>query len=143
MTELESDKPNATHDKSTLVGSDILFECPKCGKSLIIDCQGAGLNIQCPQCQNELEVPIPNGFDISKLDKEIAAAAQFSSEGLEQIRKLQDEVKELRAEKQQFIQRHADLLNEVKKVTRQLEEFHKALNKLSQINVTSATEVQE
>jgi hypothetical protein len=37
--------------------SDIKFDCPKCGKSLAIDEQGAGRNVQCPECSQAITVP--------------------------------------------------------------------------------------
>ncbi|MCS6771738.1 MAG: zinc-ribbon domain-containing protein [Kiritimatiellae bacterium] len=39
--------------------TDIVFECPKCGKSLAIDERGAGLIVRCPQCQEDIQVPVP------------------------------------------------------------------------------------
>ncbi len=36
---------------------DILFECPKCGKSLGIDERGAGLIVTCPDCGQRMQVP--------------------------------------------------------------------------------------
>ncbi len=37
--------------------SDIIFECPECGKSLAIDERGAGYIITCPDCKSEIQVP--------------------------------------------------------------------------------------
>jgi predicted RNA-binding Zn-ribbon protein involved in translation (DUF1610 family) len=37
--------------------TDIIFECPKCGKSLAIDPRGGGLMVTCPDCQTEVQVP--------------------------------------------------------------------------------------
>jgi DNA-directed RNA polymerase subunit RPC12/RpoP len=37
--------------------SDVIFECPHCGKSLVIDRQAVGLVIVCPDCQARIEVP--------------------------------------------------------------------------------------
>lgn len=39
--------------------SDILFDCPKCGKSMCIDEQGAGRVVSCPDCGAQMRVPIP------------------------------------------------------------------------------------
>ena len=64
---------HAESKNPTLEGRDILFQCGKCGRSLSIDGRGAGLNIRCPQCDSELEVPIPEGFDLAELDKELDA----------------------------------------------------------------------
>jgi DNA-directed RNA polymerase subunit RPC12/RpoP len=36
---------------------DILFECPSCGKSLIVDETAEGMIIDCPQCQINVIVP--------------------------------------------------------------------------------------
>ena len=37
--------------------TDIIFECPQCGKSLAIDPRGAGFVITCPDCQKQVQVP--------------------------------------------------------------------------------------
>lgn len=49
--------------------TDIVFDCPHCGKSLVIDNQGAGLIITCTQCHKPVQVPIPEGMQISDLDQ--------------------------------------------------------------------------
>lgn len=41
----------------TVTEKDILFDCPHCAKSLVIDERAAGLVIQCPKCSKEVEVP--------------------------------------------------------------------------------------
>ncbi len=38
---------------------DIIFECPRCGKSLGIDERGAGLIVRCPDCGLRMQVPVP------------------------------------------------------------------------------------
>ncbi|MBL7114984.1 MAG: hypothetical protein ISS35_04395 [Kiritimatiellae bacterium] len=48
--------------------TDIVFDCPHCGKSLAIDYRGAGLTIPCTDCGNHVEVPIPEGMDIGDID---------------------------------------------------------------------------
>jgi len=140
MSQAESKNP-------TLSGSDILFECGQCGKSLSIDCRGAGLNIHCPQCDSELEVPIPEGFDLAELDKEISASAEsdeelkaitgpveteaVSSDEREQINKLMVELEALRAQRRYLEQQHTNMLKTIKAVTREVGEFHKALDDLA------------
>ena len=47
---------------------DILFECPSCGKSLLVDEAGEGMIVDCPQCHINVIVP-PKG------QKPVAAAA--------------------------------------------------------------------
>lgn len=48
--------------------TDIVFDCPRCGKSLAIDYRGAGLTITCSDCGNDIEVPIPDGMEIGDVD---------------------------------------------------------------------------
>ncbi len=37
--------------------SDILFECPDCGKSMVIDESAVGMMVDCPQCPAHVIVP--------------------------------------------------------------------------------------
>lgn len=49
--------------------TDIVFDCPHCGHGLVIDNRGAGLVISCANCGKPVQVPIPEGMDISDLDQ--------------------------------------------------------------------------
>jgi hypothetical protein len=57
-----------TSDPNEIRDSDIVFDCPVCTKSLAIDCRGAGLTITCPDCDNMIQVPIPEGMELGDLD---------------------------------------------------------------------------
>jgi len=48
--------------------TDIVFDCPHCGKSLVIDYRGAGLQINCTECHEKVLVPIPDGMELRDLD---------------------------------------------------------------------------
>ena len=48
--------------------TDIVFDCPHCGKSLVIDYRGAGLQINCSECGASVLVPIPDGMELTDLD---------------------------------------------------------------------------
>lgn len=48
--------------------TDIVFDCPHCGKNLVIDYRGAGLQIHCSECGEEVLVPIPDGMELNDLD---------------------------------------------------------------------------
>ena len=37
-------------DGAEIRDTDIVFDCPHCGKSLVIDYRGAGLQINCSEC---------------------------------------------------------------------------------------------
>lgn len=48
--------------------TDIVFDCPHCGKTLVIDYRGAGLQISCSECGESVLVPIPSGMELNDLD---------------------------------------------------------------------------
>lgn len=60
--------PDSIEAAGEIKETDIVFDCPHCGKSLAIDYRGAGLTIPCTDCGNYVEVPIPEGMDIVDLD---------------------------------------------------------------------------
>ncbi len=47
--------------------TDIVFDCPHCGCNLAIDYRGAGLQINCSQCNKSVLVPIPDGMQLTDL----------------------------------------------------------------------------
>ena len=55
-------------DEAEIRDTDIVFDCPHCGKNLVIDYRGAGLQIRCSQCGETVIVPIPDGMDVHDLD---------------------------------------------------------------------------
>ena len=48
--------------------TDIVFDCPHCSKTLVIDYRGAGLQISCSECGEDVLVPIPDGMELTDLD---------------------------------------------------------------------------
>jgi predicted RNA-binding Zn-ribbon protein involved in translation (DUF1610 family) len=60
----------ATEDQDPEIHpTDIVFDCPTCGHELVIDYRGAGLTVHCTECGHEVEVPIPQGMEVSDLDE--------------------------------------------------------------------------
>lgn len=87
-------------DPNDIRDSDIVFDCPFCSKSLAIDCRGAGLTISCPDCNNIIEIPIPEGMDVSDIDSSDADKAvrlihmrEVISGSQQRIMALEEEVK--------------------------------------------------
>ena len=50
--------------------NDIVFDCPHCGHGLVINYRGAGLIINCTECNEPVQVPIPDGMELADLDQE-------------------------------------------------------------------------
>ena len=55
-------------DDAEIRDTDIVFDCPHCGKNLVIDYRGAGLQINCSECGETVLVPIPDGMELRDLD---------------------------------------------------------------------------
>ena len=55
-------------DDAEIRDTDIVFDCPHCGKNLVIDYRGAGLQINCSSCGESVLVPIPDGMELRDLD---------------------------------------------------------------------------
>ena len=55
-------------DEAEIRETDIVFDCPHCGKNLVIDYRGAGLQINCSECGEPVLVPIPDGMELHDLD---------------------------------------------------------------------------
>ena len=55
-------------DAAEIRDTDIVFDCPHCGKSLVIDYRGAGLQINCSECGDSVLVPLPDGMELTDLD---------------------------------------------------------------------------
>ena len=55
-------------EEAEIRDTDIVFDCPHCGKNLVIDYRGAGLQINCSQCGESVLVPIPDGMELHDLD---------------------------------------------------------------------------
>ena len=55
-------------DGAEIRDTDIVFDCPHCSKTLVIDYRGAGLQITCSECGEAVLVPIPDGMKIDDLD---------------------------------------------------------------------------
>ena len=89
-------------DDNQIRETDIVFDCPYCGKSLAIDYRGAGLNVQCTDCGRNVSVPIPEGMEISDLDSSreeqeirILNLRRALSMAEERINELEDEIEDL------------------------------------------------
>jgi len=65
---LNEDLATQSADEAEIRDTDIAFDCPRCGKGLVIDYRGAGLMINCSECGEKVLVPIPDGMELADLD---------------------------------------------------------------------------
>ena len=67
-TPVDADAEPSTDEGTIIRDTDIVFDCPHCGHNLAIDYRGAGLQISCSECGEDVLVPIPDGMELTDLD---------------------------------------------------------------------------
>jgi len=118
---MSTEQTKTTDESPVVTTTDILFECPSCGKSLVVDEAAEGIIIDCPQCHTNVIVP-PQSTKakapqpVLKVEsKPIAeskpAAAKPSSEN--RLAVLAGQLKELQAQRTEITSRIAARLNDV------------------------------
>ena len=85
------------NDGAEIGDNDIVFDCPHCGKGLVIDYRGAGLQIECSGCHEQVLVPIPDGMDLNDLDMDVGEALKQLFATRKNYQKLQLEINALKA----------------------------------------------
>jgi predicted RNA-binding Zn-ribbon protein involved in translation (DUF1610 family) len=74
---MDKPQPAQTSGAPVVTPRDILFECPSCGKSMVIDQAAEGYTIECPQCHIPVIVPPKTGAAPQPpLPPSLAAAAK-------------------------------------------------------------------
>jgi predicted RNA-binding Zn-ribbon protein involved in translation (DUF1610 family) len=54
---MDSEYGEQTGLEIVIASSDVLFECPSCGKSMVIDGVATGMMVECEQCRTNVIVP--------------------------------------------------------------------------------------
>lgn len=137
---------NAKKGPDDIKETDIVFDCPHCGKSLAIDYRGAGLTIPCTDCGKIVQVPIPEGMDISDIDSSeeeqevrILNLRRSLAAAEERIKQLESEVEELDARRAQLEEMRAAnmfkfgaILEKTGAVQKALQDIAVTLNEISE-----------
>jgi hypothetical protein len=125
--------------------TDIVFDCPYCGKSLAIDYRGAGLSVPCSDCGKYVPVPIPDGMELADIDSteaeqeiRILNLRRSLAVGLHRIRELEAEVQELRdrraaleKDRAERTMRFGSILSQVGVIQEELRHVSEALDRIS------------
>ena len=84
-------------DGAEIGDNDIVFDCPHCGKGLVIDYRGAGLQIECSGCHEQVLVPVPDGMDLNDLDLDVGDVLKQLFATRKNYQKAQLEIQALKA----------------------------------------------
>jgi uncharacterized Zn finger protein (UPF0148 family) len=116
------DQVNSKTNEPVVGPHDILFECPACGKSLVVDEQGEGMIVDCPQCHINVIVPpkTPPGEEPPAKPKAPAPPApastsepEMSGDLRERLTALSNKLKELQTQRSEINNRMASRINEI------------------------------
>jgi transcription elongation factor Elf1 len=76
---VETTSEQAAESTAENTPQDIAFECPMCGKVMIVSAEGAGEIVMCPACDQE--VIVPGGPLWDEVQAQMEAEAQQAGEG--------------------------------------------------------------
>ena len=117
---------------SEITESDIVFECPSCSKSLCIDFHGAGLKINCPQCDEIILVPGEAVEDQPAGDSPLEAAL-VSSEA--RIKHLTNGLQNVREQRNELLKQREQNEKQIEMFRKEAGRLQDALDRINQLLV--------
>ncbi len=116
---------------------DVLFECPKCGKSLGINRAGAGLIVSCSECGAKMRVPTPEDELAAEAADEPATdvplASVSSGVAADEVQRLQVGMEELQERLHRLERMRAEYTHKFRRVGQEMELIQAALDRVSSI----------
>ena len=124
--------------------TDIVFDCPHCGHNLAIDYRGAGLQINCVECNHPVLVPIPEGMKIDDLDlspgellTQLFQTRRMMLKSEQRIAELEEAIASIKARRTELeksrittLHRCAELVSMCQSITRFQNEVTTTLNRM-------------
>jgi transcription elongation factor Elf1 len=115
-------------DNVDIKETDIVFDCPHCSKSLAIDYRGAGLTIKCSDCENDVQVPIPDGMELEDIDSSdeqqevrIVHLRKSLTDAQNRIRDLETTVEELTTRREALEKGRSDSMYKIGQISENID----------------------
>jgi tetratricopeptide (TPR) repeat protein/predicted RNA-binding Zn-ribbon protein involved in translation (DUF1610 family) len=92
----EPEKQGESSTGAAATAKDVVFECPQCGISMVVDRAAAGMTLECARCHSQVTVPAAGSCD----EAESAAVQELIKENLQlrtQLQALEKQQQEIRA----------------------------------------------
>ncbi len=135
----------SVNETTEIRASDIVFDCPHCGKNLAIDCRGAGLTITCPDCAEKIQVPIPEGMELFDIDSSneqmeirLIHMRQIITASQNRVRELEEELRELRQRRDQLEQIRSENAARLEMLHREMDAIRHALQRMARVLESAA-----
>ena len=119
---MSTEQANVRADDTTVTTTDILFECPSCGKSLVVDEAAEGMIIDCPTCRTNVIVPpkstksAPTPPTALKVESKPIAEGKSTAANVppeKRLTVLAGQLKEIQSQRTEVTSRIAARLNDV------------------------------
>lgn len=134
----------STANEEEIQATDIVFNCPHCDHSLVIDYRGAGLQINCVECGEPVTVPIPIGMNIDDLDlstgeilNQLFQTRRMSLKAEQRISLLEESVESLKLRRKELeksrittLHRCAELVTMCQTLLKQNNDFISTINRM-------------
>ena len=122
--------------ENQITDSDIVFECPKCGKSMAIESKGAGRIVTCPRCRHRVVVP----DDRTGTQPAVPETPVHYTESDLKIQQLTTSLKELTARRKYLEHLRSENLSRFRSLKDELAVIQQALDRINSLFVDTEFE---
>jgi len=116
--------------------TDIVFNCPHCGKSLAIDYHAAGRKVKCADCGGSIDVPDPaaqRGPSREALELRIQELQHAVEKERRAAHQILLELKSVKARRRQLEKEHVEDLKRIETIREQVDAMRGNLDRISDI----------